>query len=214
MARPKKLNAEYFSHDCDMRHDLKIKNIRRRFGHEGYSLWNMLLEFLGDCDYFEYDWNEQNIELLEPDFDMDADRIKEIVNRCIELDLLQLMNGMLTCDRFTKRLVHTLSPKRSDFSIENATRFTRERDKAKENSIKGVANAQSKGEESKGEESIAQNRTLYESIVDHSKVEQSVDNFSTDVNGTPLGGVVPSTAGVGSVDVFSATVINGLKTQN
>ena len=37
MARPKKLNAEFFSHDVDMRNDLKVKALRKRFGHKGYS---------------------------------------------------------------------------------------------------------------------------------------------------------------------------------
>ena len=33
MARPAKLNADYFSHDVDMRNDIRIKGLRRNFGH-------------------------------------------------------------------------------------------------------------------------------------------------------------------------------------
>jgi len=178
MARPKKLNADFFSHDCDMRNDIKLRNIRRKFGHEGYSLWNMILEFLGDCDYFEYEWTDENIELLEPDFDMDADRIKEIVNRMIHLDLLQIMNGYITCDKFTERLFDMLSNKRSDFDIQKSHRYTIERNKLHGNSIKGYDNPYSRVKESKGEESGEQNRGVYESILPHSKAQNTTPKES------------------------------------
>lgn len=38
MARPNKNNAEYFSHDADMRNDVKVKALRRRFSHTGYAV--------------------------------------------------------------------------------------------------------------------------------------------------------------------------------
>lgn len=199
MARPKKLNAEYFSHDCDMRNDIRIRNIRRRFGHEGYSLWNMILEHLGDCDYFEYKWTDENIELLEPDFDMDADRIKEIVNHMIHLDILQIMNGYLTCDKFTERLVDTLSKKRDSFDLHKSHRYTIERNKLNGNSINLQENPQSKVKESK-----VKNTTLYESIVEYSIEKQKEENSDTDTNETPLGG------GVSSTEELKSLVLNGL----
>lgn len=122
MARPTKHNVTYLPHDCDMRHDAKIRNIRRNFGHEGYSLWNMLLEFLGDCDYFEYQWTDENIELLEADFDMDIDRIKEIVDRMLHLNLLQIQNGYLTCDKLTDRLESEVLSRRKDYDRNNSLR--------------------------------------------------------------------------------------------
>jgi len=54
MARPKKLNADYFPHDVDRRNDLKIKALRTKFGFKGYACWCMMLEHLGNCNYFEY----------------------------------------------------------------------------------------------------------------------------------------------------------------
>ena len=199
MARPKKLNAEYFSHDCDMRNDIRIRNIRRKFGHEGYSLWNMILEHLGDCDYFEYKWSDENIELLEPDFDMDSDRIKEIVNHMIHLDLLQIMNGYLTCDKFTERLVDTLSKKRDSFDLHKSHRYTIERNKLNGNSINSTENPQSKVKESK-----VKNTTLHESVVEYSIEKQNIENSFTDTNETPLG------RGVSSTEELKSLVLNGL----
>ena len=44
MARPKKNNAEYFTHDADMRNDVKIKALRRNFPTQGMpygiTCWN------------------------------------------------------------------------------------------------------------------------------------------------------------------------------
>ena len=184
MARPKKFNADYFSHDCDMRNDVKLRNIRRKFGHEGYSLWNMLLEFLGDCDYFEYEWSDMNIELLEPDFDMDSDRIKEIVNHMIHLGLLQIKHGYLTSDNFSERLSVPLTQKRSDFSMENSKITQLEMSFRRENLVNFNENPQSKVKESKVKESKEkqskeEQSTLYERKVEYSEVKESKKEDST-----------------------------------
>jgi len=122
MARPTKHNADYFSHDVTMRDDPKIKALRRKYSHTGYSVWNMLLELLTSIEYFEYEWNELNIELLAPDFDIDAENLNEIVNYCIKIKLLQLTNGYLHCDRLTFRLEEGVLLKRKGYFGNNAKR--------------------------------------------------------------------------------------------
>ena len=57
MARPIKNYADYFSHDNDMRDDERIKAVRRRFSHLGYSTWNMLLERLCRAENFRIEYN-------------------------------------------------------------------------------------------------------------------------------------------------------------
>ncbi len=142
MARPTKHNVDYFSHDTMMRNDLRIKALRRKYGHTGYSLWNMLLELLADCEYFEFEWNEFNIELLSPDFDLDSEEIIEIVNYCIKMKLLQLENGYLTCQQLSNRLMDTVLVRRKDFDINNSKRMNN-------NSVNVNINRQSKVKESK-----------------------------------------------------------------
>ena len=68
MGRPKNNSAEYFSHDADMRNDVKVKALRRRFSHTGYAVWNYILETLTDSDNFEWDFREVNRELLVADY--------------------------------------------------------------------------------------------------------------------------------------------------
>lgn len=86
MARPIKDNADYFSHDASMRDDPKIKALRRKFRHEGYSIWNMLLESITDADNFRF---VIDYEIMGGDYDIEPDRLKEIVMYCVNLGLLQ-----------------------------------------------------------------------------------------------------------------------------
>ena len=90
MARPQKNNAEYFSHDADMRNDVKVKALRRKFQHTGYAVWCFILESLTDGEYFEIDYNELNRELLAADFDVPVELLEEIVDYCCKVGLLQM----------------------------------------------------------------------------------------------------------------------------
>lgn len=103
MSRPKKNNAEYYTHDADMRNDVKIKALRRKFSHTGYAVWNYLLETLTDNDYFEITWDEINIELLAADYDVSVEELTEIVEYCVKIRLLQLENDVLRSDAHQNR---------------------------------------------------------------------------------------------------------------
>ena len=171
MARPIKHNADYFSHDVSMRDDIKIKAIRRKFKHTGFSVWIMLLELLTSNEYFEYEWTELNIELLGPDFDCDADEIKEIVNYCISLNLLQITNGYLHCDNLTKRLEETVLVRRKDYCSNNSKRFKLSGVNDDNNGVNDYNNTQSKGKESEVKQS-----KLHETKVKCSKENKSEVN--------------------------------------
>lgn len=84
MARPRKNNAEYFSHDANMRDDLKIKAVRRKFSHTGYAVWNYLLETLTDSDFFEIVWDDVIIDLLAADYGVTVELLDEIVNYLVK----------------------------------------------------------------------------------------------------------------------------------
>lgn len=117
MARPKKNNADYFSHDADMRNDPKIKALRRKFGFMGYAVWNLLLEVLTDSDFFTYEWSDLNIELLAGDFDCEPEQLTDVVNYCVQLKLLSISeSGDLTCNRLIERFEGLLSKRKRDRS--------------------------------------------------------------------------------------------------
>jgi hypothetical protein len=164
MARPLKHNAEYFSHDTMMRNDPKIKALRRKYSHTGYSVWNMVLELLTSNEYFEYEWNELNIELLAPDFDIDAEDLNNIINYCIKLNLLQITNGYLHCERLTQRLEESVLVRRKDYCSNNSKRNQLKRVNVNINDVNDNINGQSKGKEIKVNESKGQESTEQETV--------------------------------------------------
>lgn len=137
MARPKKNNADYFSHDADMRNDSKIRALRRKYSHTGYAVWSYMLEILTDSDYFEIEWNDLQVELLAGDFDIDPELLQEIVEYCVStLHLFTLNNGVLFSETLKKRFESVLSKR-----------------KREQNGVIDVENPQRKVKESKGKES-------------------------------------------------------------
>ncbi len=88
MARPIKNNADYFSHDNDMRDDERIKAVRRKFSHLGYSTWNMLLERLCRAKNFKAEYNEESIDIMAGDFNIEPEQLKAIIEYLIKLKLI------------------------------------------------------------------------------------------------------------------------------
>lgn len=108
MARPQKNKCDYFSHDADMRHDLKIKALRAKFGLDGYAIWCMLLELLCQSDFAVFKCSKMQLELLSGDFGVDSDKISNVIQYCIELELLQASKNpgesYPNCTIFSKKL--------------------------------------------------------------------------------------------------------------
>jgi len=159
MARPIKHSADYFSHDNNMRNDMKIRALRRKFKSDGFALYIMILELLTSNEYFEIEWNTESIELLTPDFDMDSELITEIIDYCIKVNLLQITNGYLHCDKLTDRLEETLLSRRKGYCRNNSKRMNVSGVNEDNNLFNDNINPQSKVKESKvnnskGNESI------------------------------------------------------------
>ncbi|MGR3218601.1 MAG: Lin1244/Lin1753 domain-containing protein, partial [Candidatus Anammoxibacter sp.] len=89
MARPKKGNADYFTHDNDMRNNDKIKAVRQKFGLPGYAIWNMFLERMCRAENFTLQINALNLELWSGDFEIDKDKLVEMLQYFLEITLLK-----------------------------------------------------------------------------------------------------------------------------
>lgn len=112
MARPSKNNAEYFSHDADMRNNRKVKALRRRFSHKGYAVWCFILETLTDADYFEIKFDEVTQDLLAADFDITNEELQSIVAYCVKIRLLQMKDDTLYCEALKQRFSELLEKRR------------------------------------------------------------------------------------------------------
>lgn len=112
MARPSKNNAEYFSHDADMRNNRKVMALRRKFSHKGYAVWCFILETLTDADYFEIKFDEVTQDLLAADFDITNEELQSIVAYCVKIRLLQMKGDTLYCDALKQRFSELLEKRR------------------------------------------------------------------------------------------------------
>ena len=92
MPKPNKNSADYFSHDCDMRNDIKIRALRRKYGNTGYAVWCYMLETLTGSENFFAPYNAVSKELMAADFDIQVSELEAIIEYCQQLNLLQITN--------------------------------------------------------------------------------------------------------------------------
>ena len=79
MARPAKINCDYFPHF--VKHDRDLDYLIERFGIEGYYFFYRLREFLCDCDNWTYSINtEPDIVYLCKQFSIDKTRVMELMD--------------------------------------------------------------------------------------------------------------------------------------
>lgn len=143
MARPIKNNADYFSHDNDMRDDERIKAVRRKFSHLGYSTWNMLLERLCRAENFKVEYNEDNLDIMAGDFSIEPEQLKEIIDYLIKLKLIIQEGEIIFSQTMINRFEGLFRKRKRDADRLSLTKTTDE-------NIIADDNAQSKVKDSKG----------------------------------------------------------------
>lgn len=145
MSRPLKNNIEYFSHDSDMRNDPKIKAVRAKFGLEGYAIYNLILEFLSDSECLQIELSDLNYELMAGDFDIQSEKLREILKYFITLDLFQIENNYLLCRSLDNRSKPVFDKRKQELpSLRSGNRVN-----SPETGISGAETIQSKVKESK-----------------------------------------------------------------
>lgn len=116
MAQPNSNSASYFSHDADMRNDIKIKALRKKFGHMGYAVWCFILETLTSSEGFVIDFSEVNQELLAADYDITVEQLRQIVGLSVKIGLLQLSDDTLYSEAHQRRFAQ-INAKRKKLSL-------------------------------------------------------------------------------------------------
>lgn len=174
MARPKKDNADYFSHDNDMRNDPKIKYIRSLFWATWYAVYNMILEYLTGCQLFQANRSEQEVKLLCWDFMIPKEDFTKIVHEMISINLLKLEDWKLSSEWLNKRLQPVLDKR------ENMKKLAEKRwDNWCSNDATGIVSAtegiQSKVKERKEKKSIEDNISLKKDLVYYSFVKEFIN---------------------------------------
>lgn len=112
MSKPTQINSQFFYHDSDMRNDIKIKALRRRFSHMGYAVWCCLLEMMTDADGLAIDFSDISQELIAADLDVDVQQLKDIVAYCQQIGLFQMTEtGSLFSKAHQERLSYFIDQK-------------------------------------------------------------------------------------------------------
>lgn len=122
MPRPQQNNADYFSHDNDMRNHRKVKILRNTFGKQlGYCFWGVVLEYLTAMDGTEFEYADLEFEILAAEIgDVSAAEIKNMVDLALKIELLfKNDDGFIYSDSLNDRLSPVFEKRR------------RERDKSK-----------------------------------------------------------------------------------
>ncbi len=104
MSRPRKNNAEYFSHDASMRNNRKVRALRARHGVNGYAVFCMTLEILTDADDFTVTVDDVELELIAADFGFTMVELRDIWNTAKNLRLIEFENDKLSCHALVERL--------------------------------------------------------------------------------------------------------------
>lgn len=104
MARPTKNSCDYFTHDTEMRNHRKVKALRTKFGPTGYAVWSMFLEFLTGSDGNVFENSNIEKELLSGDFGVSFIEINDILNYCLQIELLFEEKGFIFSESLNKRL--------------------------------------------------------------------------------------------------------------
>ena len=150
MARPRKNNADYFSHDSGMRNNRKLKALRNKYGLEAYAVWCMLLEVLTDSDNAILENSDLELKLLAGDFGVEEEKLKEYINTFCEFQLIIKTEKEIYCPELINRF---------DSLYKKRERKRRYNEKyygsliEEEKGVMDVHNPQSKVKESKEEKS-------------------------------------------------------------
>lgn len=182
MARQNKNDAEFFPHDADMRNDIKVTAIRRKFSHTGYAVWCFLLETLTDSEDFEVPYSEVDQELLAADYDVPVEELREIIDYATRIGLLQQEDGKVYSEALKRRFIPLLEARerrrqRAEINRQNGRRG------GNPNFRKGQPNPYyQRGEDNQNITETAQNITE-----DNPKVKESKAKESKAIKKTPVG---------------------------
>jgi uncharacterized protein DUF4373 len=105
MARPRKNNADYFPHEANARHNLKMKALESKMGLIGYAIYIKFLEFLAGSDYYEIDLSKSYIKTSLPaDLGCTEKEFDEFLDYAFELELLKKEDEIIYSPGLKKRL--------------------------------------------------------------------------------------------------------------
>ena len=141
-------DAYYFSHDSNAFHDPKIIKLRAKYGLEGYGFYWAVIEHLRNQP--QYLLLEDDLDLLSFHLHSDESKIKQMLNTCLAIGLLETEDGKVFSESLLRRMdrADKIRKKRSDAGKMGG----RPKANEKQNESKTKALKERKGKEKKEKE--------------------------------------------------------------
>lgn len=101
---------KWFEHGVSDREQLSAKLIKRKFGLEGYGIWNCLIEIIGEniernnIEEWGYVSKGQTMQSLADNIGCSLEKFKEFVKFCDDNLILEKKNGRLFCADMLNRM--------------------------------------------------------------------------------------------------------------
>jgi hypothetical protein len=92
----------YFNHFYGLRNQTEVLEIRAEFGVEGYGLYLMLLETIAESETISI--NKNLIKGLSLNLNCDLERLKNLINFCVKLNLFYLENDFIFSNHLKEHL--------------------------------------------------------------------------------------------------------------
>jgi hypothetical protein len=107
---------KWFKHDSDASIDAKVKLLIMTYGLEGYGLYWYCLELVArdvSANNLTFEL-EHDSQIIAKDFDISPQKVSEIMNYMVEINLFENADGIITClkmaartDEYTQKLIKT-----------------------------------------------------------------------------------------------------------
>lgn len=102
-------SAAYFQHSANLRNDIRVRAVRRKFGNEGYAVMNYLFELMTEKPEFKLEFSPIDRELLAADFEVDKEWLNDFVFYCEEVQLFNInIDGNTLYSDFLKEIFKPL----------------------------------------------------------------------------------------------------------
>lgn len=104
MARPRKNNAEYFSHDASLRNNLRVKALRNKYKSDGYAAYCILLEILTEAENFRIQNTDLQRTLIAGDIGIEEQLYQDILDFMVSVQLMSRNDDFIWNEHLIERM--------------------------------------------------------------------------------------------------------------
>lgn len=92
----------YFKHDANASQDIKLKALRKQYGWAGCGWYWYVIEQMRSESNYKLSYDDLIFDSLATDFDVEADKIKQFIDYCINIKLLTKNGTGFFSERLTR----------------------------------------------------------------------------------------------------------------